>query len=47
MKKSVAAVVLLFASFGALSVQAQVVGYLQEMKFPAELPAPGAMIPDM
>jgi hypothetical protein len=46
MQKSVAAVLLLFASFGALSVQAQVVGYLQEMKYPAELPAPGAMIPE-
>lgn len=46
MQKNVAAVVLLFAAFGTLSVQAQVVGYLQQMKYPTELPAPGAMIPE-
>lgn len=46
MQKNVATVALLFASFGTLSVQAQVVGYLQEMKYPAELPAHGAMLPE-
>lgn len=46
MQKNIAALVLLFASVGTSLSQAQVVGYLQEMKYPAELPVPGEMIPE-
>ena len=41
-KKDVS-LVLLFASVGTPPAQAQVAGYLQEMKYPSELPAPGAI----
>lgn len=46
MKKKWLWIVLLSSMICGNAVQAQVVDYLQEMKYPTELPAPGTMVPE-